>query len=285
MNIRNTLFKITPNAVWSFAGFIKRLPVYWKLDRSENLRVRRGIEGLPLFVTPDVHVCIPESVTAYQNWRAHGIEDPTSSVETTDFLELATGKRAFIDVGAQTGFMSALFAKSRSGAMKIISVEPDPQVHAILERARVLNAGTECDWTILHQAVSDTSGTISMPISNSLYESGKGKTEVGKQIEVRSTTLNELVESLGWAPDIIKIDVESFEYEILTTSLELISRLKPALQLEVHWEILRQRGLGPERFLKPLADIGYRGIRKRYRGLPDWMDAERKEKITRLSIY
>jgi hypothetical protein len=100
MSIKSNLRSIIPSGLWQTVGFCKRLPVYWHLDRSESLRVKRGIEGLPLFVTSDVFVLIPESVTAYMNWRSHAIEDPTSSPETTDFLELAKGRKALIDIGA-----------------------------------------------------------------------------------------------------------------------------------------------------------------------------------------
>jgi FkbM family methyltransferase len=260
------------------------MPVYWRLDRSESLRVRNGIEGLPLFVTPEAVVMIPESITAYLNWRTHGIEDPMSSAETQDFLELSQGKNAFIDVGAQTGFMSALFARTRTGPTNILSLEPDPQVHTVLNRARELNCLPETHWSILHEAVSNVSGILTMPISNSLHESGKGRSEFGKLIEVPSRTLTELAHAQKWLPDLIKIDVESFEHEVLTTSLEFIAKVKPALQLEVHWEMLRQRGLDTGQFLKPLADMGYRGIRNKYRGMDEWERARISEDVSRLAL-
>jgi FkbM family methyltransferase len=285
MSLKDNFRSLIPSGVWQTLGFCKRLPVYWQLDRSESLRVRNRIEGLPIFVTPEIFVMIPESITAYICWESHAIVDTASSIETTDFLELAKGRSAFIDIGAQTGFMSALFARSRTGPTQILSLEPDPLVHAVLGRAMELNRSQNTNWTILHEAVSNVSGTISMPISNTVYESGTRQSQVGKLIQVPSRRLNELVESLGWTPDIIKIDVESFEFEILTTSMEVLAKVKPALQLEVHWEILKQRGLDASRFLKPLADLGYRGIRKKYRGLAEWQRAGGRETVSRLALH
>lgn len=285
MSLKNRIKSVLPSGLWHLGGFCKRLPVYWRIDRSESLRVQRGLEGLPLFITRDIYVQIPENVTAYVNWRAHGIEDHASWVEVRDFLKLSEGRSALIDIGAQTGSMSAFFARSRTGPARILSMEPDAQVQAILDRARDLNSPQGIDWEIRHEAVSDHVGTIEMPISNTPFETQKGMADFGKLISVPSQTLTSLVDSLDWVPDLVKIDVESFEYEILTTSLPLIERIKPALQLEVHWEILKRRNLDAMDFLSPLAAMGYRGIRARYRNPDDWVTAGKREVVSRLSLH
>jgi FkbM family methyltransferase len=270
--------------VWQTAGFCKRLPAYWKLDRSESLRLRRDVDGLPLFITPEVFVQIPESVSAYTNWRDHGIEDPDSSAEASAFLDLARGRSALIDIGAQTGFMSALFAKSRVGPTRILSVEPDRQVHQILARARELNLRPELEWDVWHEAVSNVDGTLIMPISNTVRERMLGRSELGKPIEVPSRSFGELIRRVGWNPDIVKIDVESFEHEILSSAMSVLAETKPALQLEVHWEMLAKRGRSADDFLVPLAELGYRGTATKYRRLDNWRRAARSEPVSRLSL-
>ena len=284
MSLKTQLRSFVPTSLWQFAGFCKRLPAHWRLDRSESLRVQHRLEGLAVFITREVHVRIPESVTAYVNWRAHGIEDAASFRETRDFLKLAEGRSRLIDIGAQTGFISAVFARSRPGVVRILSMEPDPQVQAILTRARALNATGQVEWEIRHEAVSDHEGTMEMPISNTPYETERGMADFGKLITVPSRTLTSLVETLEWTPDLLKIDVESFEHEILTASLPLIEKIKPALQLEVHWEVLRSRNLDAFDFLKPLAEMGYHGIRSGYRTLDDWIALGRTEVVSRLSL-
>lgn len=284
MNLKSFIRNFVPPGLWQLGGFCKRLPAYWRIDRSESLRVKHGLEGLPLFFTRDLYVQIPESVTAYVNWRAHAIEDEISRVEVRDFLELAEGRKALIDVGAQTGSISAFFARSRKGPARILSMEPDPQVRSILERARTLNTPEGIAWEIRHEAVSDHEGIIEMPVSNTPFETERGMADFGKLIEVPARTLTGLVESLDWTPDLVKIDVESFEHEILTTSLSLFERLRPALQLEVHWEILSRRGLDAKEFLEPLGAMGYRGIRARYRNPGDWFAEGLKLPVSRFSL-
>ncbi|WP_041319803.1 FkbM family methyltransferase [Hyphomicrobium denitrificans] len=273
----------TPFALWQTLGFVKRIPSYWRLDRSEALRIRNRTPGLPLYVKNGLTVFPPESVTAYLNWQHHGIEINESSVEAREFLELSKNRMALIDIGAQTGFMSALFARSRPHACHILSVEPDPQVLPLLERAIALNTGPHIDWKIMAVAVSDMSGRLIMPISNRLHEHAM-KAFKASDVDVPVTTLSDLLTTIDWQPDIMKIDVESFEHEVLCSSLLVIERLKPALQLEVHWQMLERRGRNAIDFLEPLASIGYRGLRRQYRDLHAWMRAGRSEAVSRLAI-
>jgi FkbM family methyltransferase len=199
-----------------------------------------------------------------------------------DFLALAEDRHALLDIGAQTGFMSALFARSRKRAASIISVEPDPQVLPILRRARELNSADDIDWLIEEKAVSNIDGRLVMPVSNWLYEPSPDA--AAGEIEVSVATLAHLLHVNAWQPDIIKIDVESFEYEIICSSLAILQSLQPALQLEVHWQMLAARDCSPDDFLAPLADIGYRGIRRRYRDIDAWRRAGRREAVSRMSL-
>ena len=281
--LRTAVRAATPFAVWQTLGFVKRIPSYWRMDRSEALRVRNRTPGLPLYIKNGVTVFPPESVTAYLNWQHHGIEVNESSLEAREFLELSKGRTALIDIGAQTGFMSALFARSRSSACRILSVEPDPQVLPLLERAVTLNSGPQTEWRILNEAVSDISGRLIMPISNRLHENAM-KAIKASEIDVPVTTLPDLLRKIDWRPDIMKIDVESFEHEIICSSLSVIEQIKPALQLEVHWQMLEKRGRNPSDFLAPLASMGYRGIRRQYRDLQSWMRAGRSEAVSRFAI-
>lgn len=290
--VRSALRTAVPFSAWQMAGFVKRIPGYWRLDRSDALRIRKGISGLPIFVTPEVHVFSPEHLTAYICWQKHGIDSVESATEIVDFLELSKDKKALIDIGAHTGFMSALFARSRSRPYHILSVEPDPDVLPALKRAVALNRGMDAHWSILEAAVSDRIGRMSKPVTNLLYENAQeAAVRLNAHVadadivdEVKVTTLSDLLANLDWQPDIMKIDVESFEHEILCSSLDLIEKLRPALQLEVHWQMLKSREKNAEDFLAPLSSLGYRGIRSRYRTLDKWMRAGRSEGVSRFAL-
>lgn len=282
-SLRTTVRTAMPFAIWQTLGFVKRIPSYWRLDRSEALRIRHRTPGLPLYVKSELNVFPPESITAYLNWQHHGIEINESSAEAKEFLDLSKDRKALIDIGAQTGFMSALFARSRSHPCHILSIEPDPQVLPLLERAIALNTGPHIDWKIKAVAVSNMSGRLIMPVSNRLHEHA-AKAFKASELDVSVMTLPDLLTTIDWRPDILKIDVESFEHEILCSSLSVIERLRPALQLEVHWQMLEKRGRNATDFLGPLASIGYRGLRRQYRTFDAWMRASRSEAVSRLAI-
>jgi FkbM family methyltransferase len=272
-----------PFPVWQTLGFLTRIPSYWRVDRSEALRIRNRTPGLPLYVSNRLKVFPPESITAYLNWQHHGIEFNESSIEAKEFLDLSSSRSALIDIGAQTGFMSALFARSRTRPSRILSVEPDPQVLPLLQRAIALNTDDHIDWTLAATALSDISGKMVMPVSNRLHEQAAKVPRVA-DIEVQVATLSDLLETIDWQPDIIKIDVESFEHEILCSSLGVLDRMKPALQLEIHWQMLRDREKNPFDFLSALDAMGYRGIRSTYRNIDKWRRASRSEAVSRLSL-
>jgi FkbM family methyltransferase len=282
--VRAALRRALPFTPWQTAGFVKRLPSYWRIDRSQALRVRNGVRGLPLYVTDSVSVFPPENMTAYFSWQCHGVEVNEHSRETLDFLDLAEDRRALLDIGAKTGFISAIFARSRRGPARILSVEPDPQCVPLLKRTVSLNGSTDIDWQIAAVAVTDAPGRISIPLSNRFYESALTGGDGPGDIEVEATTLIDLVAGRSWQPDMIKIDTESFEYEIICPALSLFERLRPALQLEVHWEMLAARERAAADFLEPLADMGYRGIRSRYRTYDAWQQARRSEAVSRIAL-
>ncbi len=283
-SIRSVMRRTVPFPVWQTAGFLTRIPSYWRLDRSEALRIRKRLPGLPLHVTSTIHVSAPESITAYRCWQFHGVEVNDSSAEVSDFLALSKDCRGLVDIGAQTGFISALFARSRLAPCRVLSVEPDSRVLPMLKRAAILNGSPGCDWTIAEAAVCDHTGTISIPAFNSVYEPNENDLAAVSNLDVRAATLAELLGDLDWTPDIIKIDVESFEHEILCSSFALLERVKPALQLEVHWKMLADRGRDARDFLAPLADLGYRGIRKRYETFDKWLRAGRQEPVSRMAL-
>jgi FkbM family methyltransferase len=282
--VRAALRRALPFTTWQTVGFVRRLPSYWRIDRSQALRVRHGARGLPLYITDSVSVFPPESVTAYVNWQYHGVEVNESSREMLDFLGLAENRSALLDIGAQTGFISAMFARSRRHPARILSVEPDPRCLPLLKRATDLNGSSDIDWQIVPVAVSETSGRISIPLSNWFYESALMEGGGPREIEVEAKSLLDLVAGMSRQPDIIKIDTESFEYEIICPSLSLLERLRPALQLEVHWEMLAARGRAAADFLAPLADMRYRGIRRRYRDYDAWQRAGRSEAVSRIAL-
>ena len=65
----------------------------------------------------------------------------------------------------------------------------------------------------------------------------------------------------------MKIDIESFEYELIQSSLDILRRWKPRIMLELHVDLLRERNRDPLFILASLDSIGYRRFLKPWKAL------------------
>jgi hypothetical protein len=71
------------------------------------------------------------------------------------------------------------------------------------------------------------------------------------------TTLDELVDRHGLAPDVVKIDVEGHEAKVLVGAERTIERFRPRLIVEVHPSELRAAGEHPSQIAAWLSERGY----------------------------
>jgi hypothetical protein len=80
----------------------------------------------------------------------------------------------------------------------------------------------------------------------------------GKAAEMEMTTVDEEVDALGIVPDVMKIDVEGYEYEVLQGARRLLRERKPVLCLELHLDLLERRGISPAEIVADLQSHRYR---------------------------
>jgi len=69
--------------------------------------------------------------------------------------------------------------------------------------------------------------------------------------------MDEEIEQHGLEPDLLKIDVEGYEYEVLLGAKRLLEQRKPPICLELHLDLLERRGVEPRRVLAQLESYGY----------------------------
>lgn len=144
-----------------------------------------------------------------------------------------------IDIGANHGFLTALFSKLAGPAGKVFSFEPSPAVFAKLsamvnqnqlDNVTLFNAGCgrQSGQMILYTPTS--SGNASLRLEN-LHVSDD---QLGKlqQSNVRVVRLDEELQSLTRL-DFVKIDTEGFEDEVLVGMRGLLERFRPTLYIEL----------------------------------------------------
>lgn len=154
--------------------------------------------------------------------------------------ELAQKSEVILDVGANTGIFSIL-AKANNLKAIIHSFEPQPNVFRILQKNNSIN---DFDINCHQLALSSEQG--SMPFYNTGYSTFEGnntthgslnkewRTENQYSINVHVERLDQFLDKrqIGHV-DLIKIDVETFEFEVLKGYGELLFKHRPVLILEI----------------------------------------------------
>lgn len=162
------------------------------------------------------------------------------------------------DIGANVGFYTGLFAERVGPQGQIFAVEPSPlNYHRLAERCsslgnvRLLQCGLgRANGKMYFQQGADELGATSRVI-----ESG---TE-GEVVEIRSGD-SLLEDGSANSPNVIKCDVEGFEWEVLEGMSGLLGQpCLRAIGIEVHFGILNERGMRdvPKWIERLLNDSGF----------------------------
>jgi FkbM family methyltransferase len=164
-----------------------------------------------------------------------------------------------VDIGANIGLKTLYLARHVPNG-RVIAVEAAPGVAACLRTNLALNAAANV--TCVETAIGDRTGSVSFAESSAYgHIASEG-------IEVPVVTLPELVRRLDLPRlDFVKIDVEGFEYPILTSSLETLDRFRSLVLLEFNgWCQVAFADVDPKEFLTWIFDhFSYIGLLRRSR--------------------
>ncbi len=141
-----------------------------------------------------------------------------------------------IDIGANLGYYSVLFADLAGPQGKVFSVEPVPLYRRVLER----NLGGRSNVAIVPYALGEREGSVLMGIPGEQpYRHGLTRVldeaeqeTTGHHFEVRIRPPQQLFGELERL-DYIKCDVEGYEHHVLPPMEEHIRRFRPIVQVEL----------------------------------------------------
>jgi FkbM family methyltransferase len=219
-----------------------------------------------LLLDSEIALVLPNHPIASSEFRNMAAEN----WEWKDFLNTAQGCCSLVDVGASAGFFSALFAATRGTSSRILSIECDRTTLPVLEEVRTLNRKPHTEWVIDGRGVSDTRaflGVVSTGYGAAVADqwsrplacsAARSNGFVPEEYAVQCDRLSNICRGYKFAPDLLKIDVESYEYEVILSSEKMISQYKPQIHLELHLDLLRQRRKDPKDIMRSLERIGYR---------------------------
>ena len=147
-----------------------------------------------------------------------------------------------LDIGANVGYLSGLFARWVGPTGRVTSIEPIPATYdALTSSMKQLYPDTV---TTIQCCVSDAPGDVTMSVPSyagggeNYYESRivKASVATGSNLfTVQATTLDLLIPNLNLNPNLslIKIDVEGHELAVIRGGAGYLSRHLPPLLIEV----------------------------------------------------
>lgn len=171
-----------------------------------------------------------------------------------------------LDVGANLGFYTCLFASKVGPTGKVIAVEPTPSVFQTLQNNIALN-GLNDRVAPLQIALSDTEGTASMHVfseGNEVYNSlGAEKSWLDEppesSIDVSTKTMDLLLAEIpNDEPCFIKIDVEGFQHQVLQGGINRLNQMQHvALMVELNDNTSQQCGSTAGDSLELMSSCGF----------------------------
>ncbi len=186
--------------------------------------------------------------------RTHFVDHGAAVEEMAAFIALAANARVFFDVGADLSIFSNVFCALHPDN-RAVAYEPSPGRSDSAKAFTALN-GFADRITFRSCALQSRAGhAVAGVFSDRTAIVGAPPHGVAT-IEVDVSTIDDEVRMLGLAPDVLKIDVEGDEWEVLRGARELLRR-KPAISLELHLDLLEQRGHTATELVADLDAFGY----------------------------
>lgn len=200
---------------------------------------------------------------SYQGLRLaeHGTYEP--ELLATVKSRLPSGG-VFVDVGANEGYFSVAASTAVGPSGRVLAIEPQTRLQPVLARNFQLNGCANI--TTVSTAVSDRRGDALLHLTPGVNNSASSLVRPTRyplfRQKVPLMPLADMLDQAGIdSCDLMKIDIEGWEYEAVLGSRELFSsgRVR-ALALELHPPLLAARGLDSSGITRFLAGCGYREI-------------------------
>jgi len=186
---------------------------------------------------------------------AKGIYEPA---ETELVKSVVKPGDVVLDVGANIGYYTLIFARLVGDEGKVFAFEPDPANCALLRENVALNGYTNV--VVSQAAASNRNGRVRLHLSDAnkgdhrIYDSHDGR----PCIEVPAVQLDELFADDDRRIDFIKMDIQGAEGLALEGMSFLLDRTPPRMLLmEFAPKALRRAGTEPASVLGWLTSFGY----------------------------
>ena len=207
------------------------------------------------FLVPTADDVMTPNLIVYRQW-----EQDVSVL----LLSLTDKDSVFVDVGANFGYFTCLIG-SRIGAHgegRVIAFEPNPDSLGLLHRNININ-WSMAPIQIVEKAASDHEGEVrfARPIARAANATMLADEEAvlvdAEAITVPMTTLDTVL-APGQRVDVIKIDVEGWEFNVLRGATRVLSE-NPHVKIVMEWSAkqMQDAKLSPKAFETYIRKLGF----------------------------
>jgi len=164
-----------------------------------------------------------------------------------------------LDIGANIGYYTLMFAKLVGENGKVFAFEPDPTNFALLKKNVEINGYKNV--VLINKAVSNKTGKLRLFLCENnkgdhrIYDSKDGR----KFIEIESVKLDDYFKNQNDKINFIKMDIQGAEYGAVKGMCGLLNKNKNVKIISEFWPIgLKRSGVEPIEFLKLLVEHGFK---------------------------
>ena len=164
------------------------------------------------------------------------------------FVENAKPDWIFLDIGANIGYYSLLFSRLAPEG-KVYAFEPTSTFDMLTQNLDFNHASNVIPYKM---AVGKSTGTK----TDKFFRIWGQEAET---LECPFTTIDQFVEKNNITKiDAIKIDTDSYDFEVLQGAINTIRRLNPFVMVEINNKTLSKRGITTREVYEWLYEVGYR---------------------------
>jgi FkbM family methyltransferase len=247
-----------------YRGYLAHIRYFLKLKKYRNRHEKANAtapEGT-LVLPANCCVRIPlDDGDVREAFEHFGWRDPEMVDEFIGFMKLASDAMILWDVGALFGLFSLAFTL-RGTDRRALAFEPNPSSRAKLEECLRLNPAAnvkvfDCALGLPDKVVEFERGFHYTAIEGLPAQPwGEGSAQ-RETVAIKTLSIDELIERNLDPPEIIKLDVEGHEFDVLLGARKLLLAKKPLLSLELHPNLLANRGTSGLAIAEYLEDAGY----------------------------
>lgn len=185
----------------------------------------------------------------------HGIYEP---FETEIVKKVVKRDDVILDIGANIGYYSLIFAEIVGDQGRVFAFEPSPANFALLSKNIEIN--NYKNVTLVQEAVSNKTGKGKLYLcednqgDHRIYDSYDGR----RSISIETTRLDDYFKNYDGKVDFIKMDIQGAEGGAIQGALSLLRKNKNLKIITELWPVgLKRCGIDVKEYLKLLIGQGF----------------------------